>query len=91
LTEYDKAIEGYTQAKQLDPFWDMPKSRIQSVLDTCSKIQTFITKKGNLKPKKLKELSSKLTDTSACTIKDLVEGDNAGSSIYSTCPNKEQY
>ena len=75
MSEYGKAVEGYKQVKELDPYWDMPKLRIQSVLDICHKIQSFIAKKGNLKPRRLKELSSKLTDGN-CTLKDLQPGDN---------------
>lgn len=74
MGEYGKSIEGYTQVKELDPYWDMPKLRIQSVLDTCHKIQSFIAQKGNFKPKRLKELSSKLSGT--CALKDLQLGDN---------------
>jgi tetratricopeptide (TPR) repeat protein len=75
LAEYGQSIEGYTQVKALDPYWDMPKLRIQSVLDTCHKIQSFISQKGNFKPKRLKELSSKLT-AGNCALKDLQHGDN---------------
>lgn len=75
MSEYGKAVEGYTQVKALDPYWDMPKLRIQSVLDTCHKIQSFIAQKGNFKPKRLKELSAKLSEGN-CALKDLQPGDN---------------
>lgn len=75
LCSYDAALAGYALVRTLDPYWDMPKLRIQSVLDTCHKIQSFISQKGNFKPKRLKELSAKLTEGN-CALKDLQRGDN---------------
>ncbi|EDV26013.1 uncharacterized protein TRIADDRAFT_55686 [Trichoplax adhaerens] len=62
--EYQKAMEGYDRALQLEPTWTQCKERLEDITSYLKKIMEFIETKGKIKQKRLTAMLQSLTEKS---------------------------
>ncbi|BFZ12632.1 hypothetical protein BsWGS_15671 [Bradybaena similaris] len=60
--DYQKAIDGFSLASQLDPSWMEAKVKETELLNYLLDIQKMIELKGKMKPRKIESLLSSLSD-----------------------------
>jgi len=85
LEDYGSAIKDLSVALAMDPDWSSPKVAINAVVDMLSKIKLNIDKKGNLKPKKIRQMvqnlpkkDTKIDNLLVTGITQLEIGENVG-------------
>ncbi|GFX14879.1 tetratricopeptide repeat protein 5 [Trichonephila clavipes] len=57
---YRMALENLEKAMKYDPFWNEPVEQLEMLVKHLENIQYMITKKGKMKPRKLKDLLGSL-------------------------------
>jgi len=85
LEDYGSAIKDLSLALAMDPDWSSPKVAINAVVEMLTKIKVNIDKKGNLKPKKIRQMvqnlpkkDTKIDNLFVTSVTQLEIGENVG-------------
>ncbi|XP_055947942.1 tetratricopeptide repeat protein 5-like [Argiope bruennichi] len=78
---YRLALENFEKALKYDPFWNDPKEQLDMLMKHLENIQLMISKKGKMKPRKIKEILSSLQKELAASSANETFTDKKGQKI----------